>query len=389
MGQYINSTVGSEAYAFLIADIPEPSNFQLPLDVCAWIVTELYERDVMGEVDLQLIPHGGWHGILERARAAAAAAGVRFFSDSPIACISSVANASAASTPPVNVAAADAVTSRTNGSYQFVATGPGDSAGRVFLAEHVIFASGTLDVQKLGGDVGRRLAAAPEIASIRPIEVVVYDAFYLQRFWDDYMIHRYYNMPMHMDANCLVHSEFPGHVYYRVTNASRPVYSAHVECNAFWGQLFNASGMPGVRSYVQTSLQKMFPLQHVPAPYLDAFVLHPVGWHMVAYGASQRIVTVDSIFDWAAAPLGEDGNLCLVGEAYYGIAPGWTAGAFRTAHNCIKQQFADILSGPALAAAEYISSGCNGKKRFPNELVLSRNASMPGLNPATAKVLEE
>lgn len=116
-------------------------------------------------------------------------------------------------------------------------------------------------------------------------------------------------------------------------------------------------------------------------------MVHEDGWHLVNYGASQRNVTIESIYAWAASPLGKGRNLCLVGEAYYGISPGWTAGAWRTAARCVKQQFAGVLSGSARAAAEYISSGCNGLKVFSNEVVLPRNMSMPGLNPATGKVL--
>uniref|UniRef100_A0A383V4I9 FAD-dependent oxidoreductase 2 FAD-binding domain-containing protein n=1 Tax=Tetradesmus obliquus TaxID=3088 RepID=A0A383V4I9_TETOB len=386
MGHYINTTLGLEAYAFLIADMPEPGNLQFPVDVCAWIQSEIDERTIRSKITTQFIAHGGWHGIIERAGAVAAAAGVRFFLDSPIACISSIAgNATAASA--LHVTAADGTTSNRNSSYQFVATGPGGVSGRVFIAEHLIFASGPLDVRKLGGNVGRRLAAAPEAASIRPVEVAVYDAFYPQRFWEDYMVHRYGNMPVRTDANCLVFSEFPGHTYFRVKNATRPVYATDLRCIAFWRQLHAASGMPGIRNYVQSSLQGLFPLQEVPAPYLDTFVVHADGWHLMDYGASQRNVSIASIYSWAASPLGDHANLCLAGEAYYGISYGWTAGAWRTAAHCIKQRFAGVLSGAALAAVEYVSSGCNGRARFPNEIVLPRNASMPGLNPATGKVL--
>jgi hypothetical protein len=107
---------------------------------------------------------------------------------------------------------------------------------------------------------------------------------------------------------------------------------------------------------VHDSLQKMFPLEHIPAPYLDAFADHHDGWHLVDYGATQRNITIDSIYDWAAAPLGNGSNLYLVGEVYYGINPGWTAGAFMTAHRCIKQQFRGVLSGAALAAADFVST---------------------------------
>ncbi|WIA23364.1 hypothetical protein OEZ85_000127 [Tetradesmus obliquus] len=70
MGHYINSTLGPsafEAYAFLIADLPEPGNFQLAIDVCAWIESEVFERTEMTKVDVQFIPRGGWHGLVERA----------------------------------------------------------------------------------------------------------------------------------------------------------------------------------------------------------------------------------------------------------------------------------------------------------------------------------
>ncbi|WIA09932.1 hypothetical protein OEZ85_010145 [Tetradesmus obliquus] len=335
MGHYINTTLGLEAYAFLIADMPEPGNLQFPVDVCAWIQSEIDERTIRSKITTQFIAHGA----------------------------------------------------NRNSSYQFVATGPGGVSGRVFIAEHLIFASGPLDVRKLGGNVGRRLAAAPEAASIRPVEVAVYDAFYPQRFWEDYMVHRYGNMPVRTDANCLVFSEFPGHTYFQVKNATRPVYATDLRCIAFWRQLHAASGMPGIRNYVQSSLQGLFPLQEVPALYLDTFVVHAVGWHLMDYGASQRNVSIASIYSWAASPLGDHANLCLAGEAYYGISYGWTAGAWRTAAHCIKQRFAGVLSGAALAAVEYVSSGCNGRARFPNEIVLPRNASTPGLNPATGKVL--
>ncbi|WIA30000.1 hypothetical protein OEZ86_000097 [Tetradesmus obliquus] len=386
MGHYINTTLGLEAYAFLIADMPEPGNMQFPVDVCAWIQSEINERTIRSKITTQFIAHGGWHGIIERARAVAAAASVRFFLDSPIAGISSIAgNATAASA--LHVTAADGTTSNRNSSYQFVTTGPGGVSGRVFIAEHLIFASGPLDVRKLGGNVGRRLAAAPEAASIRPVEVAVYDALYPQRFWEDYMVHRYGNMPVRTDANCLVFSEFPGHTYFRVKNATRPVYATGLRCIAFWRQLHAASGMPGIRNYVQSSLQGLFPVQEVPAPYLDTLVVHADGWHLMDYGASQRNVSIASIYSWAASPLGDHANLCLAGEAYYGISYGWTAGAWRTAAHCIKQRFAGVLSGAALAAVEYVSSGCNGRARFPNDIVLPRNASMPGLNPARGKVL--
>jgi hypothetical protein len=169
----------------------------------------------------------------------------------------------------------------------------------------------------------------------------------------------------------------------------RALYIADLRCIECWRQLHNTSGIEGVRSYVHDSLQKMFPLEHIPAPYLDAFVDHHDGWHLVDYGATQRNITIDSICGWAAAPLGKGRNLCLVGEAYYKINPGWTAGAFMTAHRCIKQQFRGVLSGAALAAADFVSTGCGGRRRFANEVILLKNVSGPGLNPATCRRLEE
>ncbi|WIA43955.1 hypothetical protein OEZ86_010347 [Tetradesmus obliquus] len=156
------------------------------------------------DIDLQLIPRGGWHTIVEKARAAAAASGVRFFAGSGIDCISSVvaveqpdaaivtrqvaatvgvgmidgsmddatafggdsgdatggvqqpgdtedddAGADAADADvtykPI-VPISDANGTATSYKYKFMASG--SNAGRVFVAERVIFASGPQDNHK-------------------------------------------------------------------------------------------------------------------------------------------------------------------------------------------------------------------------------------------------
>ncbi|WIA23470.1 hypothetical protein OEZ85_000215 [Tetradesmus obliquus] len=263
---YIVDAVGQEAYDFMLADTPEPFNYELPLDVCLWIDAELSLGRSM-DTDLQLIPRGGWHKIVDKARAAAAAAGVRFFAGSGIDCISSVR---AAERPAVYASAsrqdaaaggagiiddstdaedafggdgadatggvhapgdtedddagADAadlnITDQpivpiisdanvTAPAYQYNHLASGSKAGRVLVAERVIFASGPQDVRNLLGDVGMKLAQSHEVASIRGIEVVVYNAFYPNRWWEQYGAVKYANLPIrHVDDTCLVFSEF-------------------------------------------------------------------------------------------------------------------------------------------------------------------------------------
>jgi hypothetical protein len=389
--EYIIDAVGEEAYEFLLAEIPEPFNYEMPLDVCLWLEAEAFLGRTM-DTSLQLIPPGGWHIITEKARAAAAARGVRFFAGNGIDCISNVrdagmpiaatsrqasddaddsdeteavldveetSDAREAPSGDDDAAVDEATTNLALASapvYKYAASG--FTSGRVFVAERVIFASGPLDVRKLGGDVGQKLAVAPAVKFTVGIEVAVYNAFYPSRWWEQYCELKFTNMPVrYNDDTCLVFSEFLGHPYFQVTNGTRPVYAADIECAAFYRNLSEFGGLPAVRQHVQDSLERVYPLADVPEPYYDAFKYHPDGWHSYDVGATQNNLTVRSVLDWSLAPLVAGTDLCKVGEAWDGNLHRWTVGAWDTAWRCVVHNYKDLLTPQGLAAAVYINSG--------------------------------
>lgn len=365
VGTYITDVAGRDALKYLWVGI-SPSQTELvdPIDVCAYME---YARVEATRGGVQYIPQGGFKELLDRARAEAAAKDVRFFAGSPVTCLYG-------GTAAANGSSAAAVSQQKGDVY--VAT---TADGKHFVAPHLIFASGPLDVKRLGGSLAAALQARAELKSIWPIEVAVYDAFYPQRFWEPFSATMYGNLQVLTTEQCTIFSEFPGWDGLRTVNASRPVYTTDRDCVAFWKCTLASGGPKAARANVTKSLQSLFPQENIPQPTLDYLQVLPDGWHRLAAGAAAQGITSASLAKWATAPLG-DRSLCLVGEAYYPLYSGWTQGAWASAYGCVSSNFQGLLPQSAQAANAFINDGCDGVEEFSNEVKVPKR-ELPGLRP--------
>ncbi|WIA39394.1 hypothetical protein OEZ86_005498 [Tetradesmus obliquus] len=132
---------------------------------------------------------------------------------------------------------------------------------RGWRAERLILNPVPSDVLKMQGSLVAKLARQPELNSITPVKVAVYNAYWPSRWWEKYATRtgRNFLLVTPSDSRCLVRSEFPGVKALASVNASRPVYTDDPKCVEKWEKLYQSGGIAAVRKAVVEALQSFFP----------------------------------------------------------------------------------------------------------------------------------
>jgi hypothetical protein len=205
-------------------------------------------------------------------------------------------------------------------------------------------------VGQIGGDIIEELRAKDETTYARNASVATISMQWApnQPAWFyPYLdiINGNYSLRQYGDLGCFSRLEIWDTPHHRFQNGIRVVYSdAH--CKEMWDDLIRigearyAAGMSLLVAYdatiarVMQELRASFPNATIPEPVWVRGATWEHAWY---FGEPNRNMTNQQVVEFAKSPLGNNENICLIGDAWNGDYSGHAESALISSRNCLTQ----------------------------------------------------
>jgi hypothetical protein len=233
------------------------------------------------------------------------------------------------------------------------------------VARRVMLGIGTAPLSRLGGDLGLKLATAPQTKAVKNVSPVTVALQFPTRWWAAGETPGVSQRVMG-ESTCLARTEFHNTPEYAEMNVMRVAYSDGL-CFATYANLDllpEPARTNAIVDYTIADLRRIYPQYTIPNPigypwsgnssdYVGvwfhiwcvcvlcslhsnrAFLRYDGPWHWIRAGSSFQ---QDDIAAFATNPLPGE-QVCLAGDAWDTEYSGWTTSAIRSSSWCLERFF--------------------------------------------------
>ena len=313
---YVDAVGGRGAYDFLRDVSRFKADFKLP-------IAARYYLDYLDEEGLACCtpsyPIGGMSSFIRAMEAKTVAQKGRIFKSEPVTEISHAGKQYQLKTP-----------------------------GHVVSVNKLVVTAPPAGFDSVQGDVATAIKATNEYKALMPIPVVVINNVWETAWWENIKnpavtTGEARTWRQWTTKHCVSFTEIPFEPYARAQKVTRSVYNDDPDCVAFWVDL-QKKGIDAVEAEVVRGLTQVFNANNVsspamvtvPKPKSTTMQVWPGAWYYLRAGVK---FTSSDMQAWMLAPLPNEPNLVVAGEAYWGSRPGWSDGAYKSMNKVLIEKF--------------------------------------------------